>query len=113
MRTLPHANPHADRAAWAAPEGGRQRWRPLLAGLVLAAVVACTLAVAVVRRMPRAYRSGPGDDRPPADARYRDALQAGLATGDYPAARRAFRSLAAEKQQTSGARGRSTRPGSR
>lgn len=87
--------------AGAPARGRRSRRLELLAAGGLLAAGAIAVALLVAGRMAYGYRPGPGDDRPPAEARYQGALQAGLQTRDYPAARRAFLALAAEKRQTS------------
>src|SRR5262245_61052718 len=80
------------------PGGRREK---LLAGTILmGAVLVGALAWGL---RSRGYRPGPGDDRPPLDGRYRQAMQVGLAR-DYPSARQQMLQLAkAERGSSTGA----------
>ncbi len=72
---------------------------PLAAVAVVAAACLLLGLVALILAFPRGYRPGPGDDRPPRDAGYQQALRSGLA-GDLGAGRLQMLRIADEHPRT-------------
>src|SRR5437868_5473474 len=64
------------------------------------AAVGVAAAVALAAHRPHDYRPASGDDRPPADRRYRQALKLGLA-GDLEGGERQMLALAREERGSS------------